>query len=407
MDKMSLEKRKYIFHKTLSLIEKYFAHWERIPDISLKKLNKEYALRVQKTIDRYYFYLLMSELISKLKNTHTWYTDNLVWKRYGMQTGFRAVYMTNIRRWIVVSSNRKDILIGDVITKVNGISTEKFFKDNKKYISASNERAARNNLFSFYTFLPIRFDLELNGKKKIDIKRTESVYSEGEGNQVSYKILSKKIAYLKIKSFGKPKFEKTALKYMSILNKFPAVIIDLRDNYGGTTPLKLTKRLSNKPWRRPIYLRVVHSSTSQNVIGLNKFKGKNYYVHNSIVYKKTISKTFKPSRNAYKGKLIMLANESTLSAAEDFLIMFKDNKRALIIGNRTKGSDGDVCFSKLDKNVSIGVGCVRVQFPDGRDFEGVGIVPDIIVYPKIEDLRNNIDAVLNKALEITISDKKR
>jgi C-terminal processing protease CtpA/Prc len=87
--------------------------------------------------------------------------------------------------------------------------------------------------------------------------------------------------------------------------------------------------------------------------------------------------------------------------------MFKDNKRALIIGNRTKGSDGDVCFSKLDKNVSIGVGCVRVQFPDGRDFEGVGIVPDIIVYPKIEDLRNNIDAVLNKALEITISDKKR
>jgi carboxyl-terminal processing protease len=42
----------------------------------------------------------------------------------------------------------------------------------------------------------------------------------------------------------------------------------------------------------------------------------------------------------------------------------------------------------------------REYFPDGSEFEGVGIKPDIEVRPSIQDLKTGRDAVLDKALEL-------
>jgi len=40
-----------------------------------------------------------------------------------------------------------------------------------------------------------------------------------------------------------------------------------------------------------------------------------------------------------------------------------------------------------------------ILYPDGREVEGIGIIPDIKVLPTIEGIRSNKDEVLERAIE--------
>jgi carboxyl-terminal processing protease len=45
----------------------------------------------------------------------------------------------------------------------------------------------------------------------------------------------------------------------------------------------------------------------------------------------------------------------------------------------------------------LSLGARRVSFPDGSEFEGVGIKPDVEVDMTVQDLRTGNDPVLDKA----------
>lgn len=400
MKSLSLESKFFIFYTALSTLNTYFAHWYKVPELNVEKLRKEFTNSIKNTKNRYDFYLVMSCMLAKLNNRHTFYYDDKVKKSYGMDMGFSAIYHDKLKKWIVVSSSNSEVHMGSIITKVNGIKTDTFFNKQKKYISASNERSARNNLFSFCSYLPLSIKIELDYKQIVSIKRTKFVNVRKE--EVSYKILKNNVGYIKIPSFEKPKYENAAITYLNKFKKFRTIIIDLRNNYGGGTPRNLLKQLMNKTWEGPIYLEVITPTALENQSQNTKYHNKKkYLIEKGTVYKKN-SYIHKNIKKAYKGKLIVLTNESTLSAAEDFLIPLKYTKRAVILGSRTSGSDGDILFHKFEDNILLGVGCVSVRFPNGKKIEGVGIIPDIEIYPSITDIKNNTDVVLNKALEIAI-----
>ncbi len=399
MKQINLDYKLFILCKTLSTLDMYFAHWDRVPKLDTGKLQKEYIQIIKNTKDRYEFYLVMCCMIAKLNNRHTWYYDKVIWKNYGMSIGFRSIYHDKLKEWVIVSSRNGNIPVGSIITKVNGVSTNDFFNSKKKYITASNERAARNKLFSFVTCLPKELEIELDNKSNISVNRTrtDGVLEES----VSYTIFEKKAGYIKIPSFAEPKYEKAALNYLNKMKSLRTVIIDLRDNNGGSTPKNLLSKLLNKSWRSPLYLEVVTPTALEKQYNNTKpYNKKGYRLDKNKIYKENYGE-YKPSKNVYKGKVIVLTNESTSSAAEDFLIPLKYNKRVTVVGSRTNGSDGDVFFYNFDKDIFIGIGCVSVRFPNGRKIEGIGISPDVEVYPKLEDIKRNIDVVLKKALEIT------
>ncbi|GAJ17829.1 unnamed protein product, partial [marine sediment metagenome] len=77
---------------------------------------------------------------------------------------------------------------------------------------------------------------------------------------------------------------------------------------------------------------------------------------------------------------------------------FKDNKRAVIIGEKTKGSTGQPFMYNFDESIRIFVGAKRAYFPDGSAFEGIGIQPDVLVKPTVADMKNKKDVVLEEAL---------
>ncbi len=89
----------------------------------------------------------------------------------------------------------------------------------------------------------------------------------------------------------------------------------------------------------------------------------------------------------------MLVGPMTFSAAEDFAVAFRAMKRGLIMGEATGGSTGQPLFFPLPGG---GRGRVRTKhdsYPDGQEFIGVGVLPDIVVHSTIRGIREGRDEV--------------
>ncbi len=111
------------------------------------------------------------------------------------------------------------------------------------------------------------------------------------------------------------------------------------------------------------------------------------------IWPKTIS--------AYKGKLVVLINEEAISAMESILMAIEKRRPdAVFIGSPTQGCDGQMNLVILPSERKIWfTGQGDWQYPDGSQFQRIGLQPNIFVEPTVESIKNNEDVVLNRALE--------
>jgi len=79
--------------------------------------------------------------------------------------------------------------------------------------------------------------------------------------------------------------------------------------------------------------------------------------------------------------VVVLVGPRTLSAAEDFLIPLHASHRAYLVGQRTAGSTGQPLFMMLPGGGGASICTKWDTYPDGREFVGVGVIPDVEVYP--------------------------
>jgi carboxyl-terminal processing protease len=59
----------------------------------------------------------------------------------------------------------------------------------------------------------------------------------------------------------------------------------------------------------------------------------------------------------------------------------KTSGRAVLFGERTFGSSGQPYMEKFDNGMAFRVSAKRMYLPDGSEFEGVGLKPDVEVIP--------------------------
>ena len=111
-------------------------------------------------------------------------------------------------------------------------------------------------------------------------------------------------------------------------------------------------------------------------------------------------------QKAYQGKLVVLVDSDSGSAAEMFARVVQLEKRGVVIGDRTAGA---VMRSKfhphqigLDVAVFYGVGVTDadVIMGDGKSLEHIGVVPDELILPTAKDMANKRDPVLSRAAEL-------
>ena len=102
----------------------------------------------------------------------------------------------------------------------------------------------------------------------------------------------------------------------------------------------------------------------------------------------------------YDGRIVLLVDRHTASAAEMVTIFAKENKLATIVGEKTAG--------RLLSATSVKVGHgFQLAFPTGAYYtwygtalEGSPIEPDVAADFSWQERRNGVDGQLQKALEL-------
>ena len=100
----------------------------------------------------------------------------------------------------------------------------------------------------------------------------------------------------------------------------------------------------------------------------------------------------------FAGPCVILTSRHTVSAAEDFIAMFRTNKRATVIGTETCGTTGTPFMQKLICGGWMRICSVGYRLLDGTEFVGCGIKPDIYCEISAKDFADSYDYVLNEGL---------
>ncbi len=203
--------------------------------------------------------------------------------------------------------------------------------------------------------------VELN--KWVDSRMDERNYFRL--NNANFKTIRKlhgNIGYLELRGFYGLAWGQNFANYaMEMLATSDAIIIDLRSNYGGRGDM--VEYLLSHFFEKPI-------ATSKTI----KRQGDEFIEH--LNYTKEIPGI----KKLPKIPLFVLISSNTFSAAEGFSYPLKIHKRALFIGEATKGGANAGDLISLNDKLNIFIPDVSVTHPTKNEsWEGIGIKPDIEV----------------------------
>lgn len=183
-----------------------------------------------------------------------------------------------------------------------------------------------------------------------------------------------------------PGFDLEPTKVDDIMNKakkFKNIIFDLRGNGGGY--VVMLERLVGHFFDKEIK---IADRTGRSV-------------------KESKPSIAKPAgKNPFQGKVIILVDSDSGSAAEVFPKVMQLEKRATVLGDRSSGKVMQSIQRSeqygMDRFVIYGLSVTNADLvmTDGKSLENIGVQPDELILPTGEDLLNQRDPVLARALEL-------
>lgn len=392
---LPLEQRAYLAGRIYAAALANFAFWQNIPDFDPDAAWRAYVKNAIAAEDRAAFTRATMEFLAPFHNAHTILIDLPLAQRDVLP--FHAQLIDG--QWIVTESRVAGLKPGDGIESIDGKPFIDFARDCMKLVAASTEPGGRHLLFGvtplftpYAHLFPEQFILTLRDGRKVAIDRRgvapPKMTTEGRW------LRQGEVAYIRIPSFMGADFEKRAIELARQYHDAKMLIIDVRDNGGGSTPSDLTAYLMNQPYRwwteaAPLQVPFFRFRAAQGHGDLGPFD------HSDIVWPSTPAQ---PPKDNFPGKLAILVDAGCFSACEDFVMPFKDNHRAVLIGQTTGGSSGQPFMLDLGQGLMLFIGAKREIFPDGSRFEGVGIHPDMEICTTAEDLAHGTDAALEAAL---------
>lgn len=391
-----------------------FAFFDQVPELDWDKKVQEYIPKVTEENNIEDYYKLLKEMVVCLKDGHTdiSFPKN---KKQGKQYDSPPIEIQVVEDKFIITrcGNTKEIENQNIypgleIISIDSIPTHQYFNEHiLRYNSYSTKQSDEAfgvrkllrglkdskvtleiaNLQGNIRAVKLTRNLNINDKVRFEWRTWM------EEPLVEMKKLKGNIIYFKLASFSYSKIkDEFDEKFNSLnLNKIKGIILDVRYNTGGSTNNGyaiisnfIDTPLKSSNWKTRKYL------PSYRAWG----REEEWYEcgsHGDI----------EPSEgNRYLGPLVVLIGPNTFSAAEDFVVPFDFADRAILVGQKTGGSTGQPLYIFLPGGGSFQVCTKRDTYPDGKEFVGYGIEPDIEVHQSQKDIYDGFDRVLDKGIEV-------
>ncbi len=397
---------------------------------------KELISIVQNTKNDYEYYRELQKFCALLKDGHTnvYFPDGI--EQMNTMFGDYRLFIKNIAgKAIIVRTNaskKEEIPFGSEIIEVNGKPTQKFIDENvAPYIASSTDYVLQDwstsNLLRGLEGETFQIKIKKPNKKIIELtlthkKTTETeVYPAFEPDRqlLDFKWINKETAYVALNSFSDEKIDHLFIEKLPELYKAKSLIVDLRYNGGGSTNIgiNILQYLTNDT--------ILYGSREKTRLHIASFKAWGKFVKEKdtlnnewnkkayLTYRDQYYHNFDYTADTIRLRAqrivvptVILLGHNTASAAEDFLIAADNQKHMTKMGEKSFGSTGQPLLFDLPGGGSARVCTKKDTYPDGREFVGYGIKPDIEVTPNLDDYLNNRDVTLEKAIQY-LKDKKK
>ncbi|NEW85218.1 MAG: peptidase S41 [Mariniphaga sp.] len=412
-----------------------FIYLERIDRVKWDSTYRVMIKTVQETKNDYEYYRELQKFCAFLNDGHTFILlpksiDSLL---YTDMFGAYRIRLKNIGDKAIIThineSKKGELPIGSEIVEVNGLLTEEYINQFvAPYISSSTEYVLKDEGVE-KLLMGLKGDeyrIKINtpdGKSKTitlihDFTAEKEVYPPIQDKQLlDFRWYDNQFAYVALNSFRDPKIIELFLEKLPELQKAKGLIVDLRCNKGGNTRngTGILQYLTNDT--------ILYGAKSETRNHIPSFKAWGRYANpsdTSAWSKKSFLMSqdryyypfdyypanFKPSNQKINIPTVLLIGHKTFSAAEDFLIFADNQKHMIKMGEASHGSTGEPLMFELPGGGFALVCTIKSTFPDGREFVGYGVKPDIEVKPTLNDFIQNNDPVLNSALTYLNQDSK-
>ena len=296
-------------------------------------------------------------------------------------------YLTCIDSSTVVRHSPEGSLLrrGDIVLKINEKTIQSLKDSITPLIPSSNERFT-NRIFNDHIFVSM-----IRNVCEMTVMRNQQVITFHEPRKIipdsafisssQSNPISPDIYYLNL---GKLK-TKELPDILDRLNNYKGVIIDIRNGY----PVDMGFVIPHYCFETQelCYSMVTEADFS----------------HPGAFYKKENTSRHPDElwqeRKEFTGKKILLINEIIMSAGETWVLLFRLSGFKLI-GTPTAGANGRIkSFPLPGYNLTANFSGMGFYYPNGEQMQRIGIIPDIEVYPTMDDIMAGRDEVLEAAIK--------
>jgi C-terminal processing protease CtpA/Prc len=381
-------------HRLLALarlyaVIEYFFPYKDLTDRPWAETLLEFVPRMRDARDATDYALAVAELTTRIQDPHVTVSAPALDAYFGTHRPPARVDL--IEGQVVVTeipeTGPSGLRVGDVVVSVDGEDALIRRQRLRRYLAASTAGRLENKIDAQFLLGPLGTPaaLEIRGEdgqlRRATLERTlsgpapRSAARKGPG----YAVLPGGYGYIDLARLDA---SDTSAAFETIRDT-PALVLDMR-GYPSSGARSFVTRLA-PPGFRPTVLG-----------GLPRYDGT---TGSFWLDEKPWRHPESASAGRYGGKVVVLVDAGTQSAAEHICALIKSVAKATFVGAQTSGADGGVTRTILPGGIVVNFTGQSVRHADGGQLQRVGIVPDVNARPTLRGIREGRDEVLARALE--------
>lgn len=407
-------------------LEYNFAFPDHLKRANLDSLYLAYLPKIEDVEDEYEYYRTLSAFMAHFNEAHT-----RILPPSKLPYDMPPLLTSNIGEHIYVKNVahefQKDIPLNSEIISVNHIPVMEYLTSQVyPYVGAATAHWKRDKAVTEMLYgrpqTEVVLTIRTQEGTQHDVSMRRNYYANNAAAVMAdtisvppleVKYLADSIGYLHFTTCNGNRLEdiqNTFYQHMERLAQCKGLIVDIRGNRGGTDQAWYLiaycsmpgKEFNNKgKWITRKHIAAYKNYGYQDNSLKEYYEGKAMEVLHHPPYRNGVPDSLK-----FKQPMVVLSGQYVGSAAEDFVMIMKENKRAIIVGEPTVGCIGEPMFVDLPGGYTAMISAKAYLSEDGTQPNETGILPDIEVRQDYASHLQGKDYQLDSAIKIVSSMEK-